>query len=261
MKKLLFVVFSILFLNGEFISSVFLEDLKTIKTVSISYEDSYQNQKRKTIQINKDFTDEVIVFSELKQNTFFKDIKLDIPSSIRSLEISYINSRNKKINKFIGISLNERDIKENNLYLYEDKKYTYSGDEAHSKPKNTTKMHKQKKIDMKIDHRLKVKTKDGGSYVDIAIQGCDNANNVCDHHLIEKMRNRIILRFNLCKKNSKKMNVSSNVKRIQIACSKRKPPYQDYPTWIVVETKKNISKYQKIETYSPRKLKYRIDFE
>ena len=197
MKKLLFAVFSILFLNGEFISSVFLEDLKTIKTVSIRYEDSYQNKRRKTIQINKNFTDEVIVFSELKQNTFFKDIKLDIPSSIISLEIGYINSSNKKMNKFIGISLNEREIKENNLYLYQDTKYTYNGNKAYIEPKKPIIVSRLKKTKMRKGGRLKIETKDNSSHIYIKIQGCNNRNNVCDTPLIEKQDKKIILRFKL----------------------------------------------------------------
>ena len=59
----------------------------------------------------------------------------------------------------------------------------------------------------------------------------------------------------------RKMNVSSNIKRVQIACGERENPlYREHRTWAVIETNKNIKNYIKIDN-NPNTLEYRVNFE
>lgn len=266
MKKLLLVIFFIFFVKADFETSVFLKDIKKINTINIVYKDTYGNKQNKSIDLYELFDDDLLIFSETKQNTFFKDIKLNISDEINSLEIEYLNKNNEKMNKFVGISLKERAIKSNNVYLYKNKDYTYAN-ETMTEKKYIDKVHKtKKKVHIKnkkleklensmTNNLLLVDIKDEQSYANIMIRNCENRHEVCDDPKISSYGHKFILKFKFCKQNPKKIDISNNIKKIRVVCDKR-----EYPTHLVIDTKNKISKYKKLMPNNPKELKYRIEF-
>jgi len=266
MKKLILFISFFLFIEADFVNSVFLPNVKKIKTIYVSYEDAHGNNKREIFKINRLTNDDIIVFSEIEQLKFIKNINLKIPSYIKSLEIEYINTNNKNMSKFVGISLNERAIKQNNLFLYEDKHYNYNFSLTNTKSikkliKNTKNIRSKRIQYINVNIPLIKKIEDKGKYVDIAIGNCISRDGLCSDNQIISSPYKLIFRFSFKVKGKQQKRVSKNIKRIQVAYDKDRL----YATWLVIEFKKKIKKREnrsKNNNFeSNKELKYRIHFE
>jgi hypothetical protein len=241
------------FLNGEFIKKVLLKDLQIIQTINISYKNTYGHKQTKSITINSIILNDSIIFSELKQDTFIDGIFLKKAKSINSISIEYLNKDNNHINKMVNIK--DSNIINSNLYIYEDNDYIYKNIRKNHKPKKvittknilvvTTKNIPKKKIYKKVfssKNSLSVEYFDNKSYVDLIINKCNKINNFCNDAKFSKLKTRAIFYLPFKVRNTKKINLSKNIKRIQVAYdSTRKSP-----CWLVVGGFNKMSKIKRM---------------
>jgi hypothetical protein len=259
MIKLFFIFLSFLSLNAEFKTGIFLENLQSLQKIYISYQNAHGNKKRISVNMhNKAVADELIIFDENKRQASLMEVGLQIPDKIISIEIEYIDKNDKHMSKFMGIALDAREIKGDNLYIYQDTKDISNINNKKSnfanlfkkttqnvKLKNPNFMKKVKKRNMKLSNILKVTTFEKEKYIDILIKNCGNKSaNICDEvrYKIVGENKKAVFLFNIKRKSIKKLEISPNIKRIETAYdTKRKPP-----THLVIELEKSISKIEKI---------------
>lgn len=270
MRKFAFIVLFLSFVNAEFSTSMFLKNIKTIKKMHISYEDAHENKKRLTVNMNNEkVSDELIIFSEEKRQTSLREIALAIPDKIISIEIEYVDKGNKLKSKFMGIALDDRVMKGDNLYLYQDK--DFSGKEVvkevnfsslfknASNSKKAIKEPMIKKYMTKKSTRYKttkplnalnVKHSENEDYIDIEITNCGNKTfDICDEVRLPSIignGKKVIFYFNIEKDYKKLQNVSENIKRIEVGYNIKRDP----PTHLVIEVYKKIVKVEKMYSES-----------
>ncbi len=187
MRNLFFIALSLVFVNAGFDTSVFLENIKSIKTIYISYEDAHGNKQRMPINMgNKMISDELIIISEEKRQTSLREVKLSIPDKINSIEVDYIDKNNKDMNIFMGIALDDRSIIGDNLYIYKDKDFNHKkkkndfgslfqkaskSQETYKKPMRRA---SAKRKTTKSSASLDIKHFENENYIEIEISNCGN---------------------------------------------------------------------------------------
>ena len=265
MKKLTFIVLFLSFVNAEFSTSMFLKNIQNIQNIHISYANAHGNEKRITVNMNNEkVSDELMIFSEEKRQTSLREIALAIPDKITSIEIEYVDKSNKLKSKFMGIALDDREMKGDNLYLYQDKdfKQEESVKEVNfsslfknaSKSQKTTKKHIAKKSmgskTTKTLNPLKIKHSENEDYIDIEITNCGNKTfDICDEVKLPSIignSKKVIFYFNIEKDYKKLQNVSENIKRIEVGYNIKRDP----PTHLVIEVYKKIVKVEKMYSKS-----------
>ena len=216
MKKFTFIVLFLSFVNAEFSTSMFLKNIQNIQNIHISYANAHGNEKRITVNMNNEkVSDELMIFSEEKRQTSLREIALAIPDKITSIEIEYVDKGNKLKSKFMGIALDDREMKGDNLYLYQDKdfKQEESVKEVNfsslfknaSKSQKTTKKHIAKKSTgdktTKKLNPLKIKHSENEDYIDIEITNCGNKTfDICDEVKLPSIignSKKVIFYFNI----------------------------------------------------------------
>ena len=268
-------------LNGEFVESVLLENLQKIKKINISYKDTDGNRRVKSIKISRVILNDSIIFSELHQNIFIDGIFLKNPKKIDSIFIEYIDKDNNNISKTVNIKNNS--IKNNNLYIYENNDYLHRNIRKNNNllankkfiKKDVIKRKEKKRITHKkifnSKNSLDVSYFDNGDYVDILLKNCNEGNDFCNNGKFMKLSKRVIFYLPFKLRNTKKINLSKNIKRVQVAYDSTRQS----PTWLVVGSFKVVSKikkmYHKDNKYTFSKpsfknlkkvhLAYRIHFE
>ncbi len=259
MRNLFFIALSLVFVNGGFDTSVFLENIKSIKTIYISYEDAHGNKQRMPINMNnKMISDELIIISEEKRQTSLREVKLSIPDKINSIEVDYIDKNNKDMNIFMGIALDDRSIIGDNLYIYKDKDFNHKkkkndfgslfqkaskSQETYKKPMRRA---SAKRKTTKSSASLDIKHFENENYIEIEISNCGNKTfDICDEvkePSITGNSKKVIFYFNIEKKHTRIMNPSDNIKRIEVGYNIKRDP----PTHLVIEVYKSIDRAEKI---------------
>lgn len=255
MKKLTFFILCLallpVLLNAEFRTRMLLEKIKKIKKIYISYEDAHENKKRIPINMNnKIISDELIVFNEQKRQTALMEVALHIPSKITSIEVEYIDKNNKNINKFMGIAINDRDIAGNNIYIYQDKDFSYKETREPNFEKLFNINKKTPTRTKKVSNHsniLEIESFEQDNYIDILIKNCIHKDfNLC-RELKPKIihQKKVVLYFKMKRKNTRKTNISKNIKRIQVAYDKNRKD-STHPTHLVIELNKKIHKIERV---------------
>lgn len=134
MRNILFIFSFILYLNGYFAQSIFLNKLHKIDTIDVVYQDAHGNRIEEKAKIGLPIFKEIfLVFSEEKQNNSPRHIRLRNPRYIRSLHVKYTDKKNNPFEKIINF-YNQKIS--NDLYVYEDRNYIYDFNNLFNKNKS-----------------------------------------------------------------------------------------------------------------------------
>ena len=294
MKIILVIMCFIVSVNAEFITSMFLEKVETLKYMNIYYENKNGEEKIKKIPFSKGFKDDVMIISETKKNNFFRNINLDNPEKINSLEVRYIDKNKKNINLSLKVAFYDRDIKSNNLYIYQNEDYdeakaenkSYQHDTqpelkiplkvADSKkrstyrkqPKILNKTRKQTLVPIRESFKLKFENVEGffTKQYDIIIEGCENKRGICDKpyrftYYQKGKYWKIVFYFAIIKNDNtfKEFEFdTTKFKKIQNAKHGTEAKYEG--THLVFTSKYKITNIENTSDM-PNKLKYRISYE
>ncbi len=226
LKYFTLILFSI-FVNGEFVKTVPLKNAKIINSIIAGGQ---------SIKINKTILEDEIIFSETRQDMLLGSFILKRPSDIGSFRIRYTDGYGNSRNKLVNFS--KGGISNNQLYFYEKKDYFYKYDDG-----------KAKKENLIFEANLPISYVDKGAFLDISFKKCGG----CDEVRFDYWDKRVIFYFKFKARNDKEINLSPNIKRIQIANKKGK-----YPTWLIVEAKEKIRKIEKLNDSGEKEITYRI---
>jgi hypothetical protein len=252
--------------NNYFTKNIFLYNLKQLETISIYYKNEINKLKMKSIKpIQYIFEDDFLVISENKQynSLNYKGFKLDNPSSIYFLNIEYIDKNDKHQYKHICIDVENRNIENNNLFLYENRYYFHDMIVKHKKQHKV----KPKLIFKEIpsNHALKILYSEDDKYFYIKILGCKN-NQVCkEPKYIQQPNDKIIVfRFSLMGNHTQKIEnfYSQYIKRIEIGFQGEIKKDNNH---LVIESKnKKITNITKVDfnqgKSKNKELIYKIEF-
>ena len=247
-KYLTLILFSI-FVNGNFTKSVLLEDIKFIKFINISFSDDKRSNQKQFISINSAFLENEIIFSDIRQDMLLGSFILKNPLGVRSLRISYLDSYGESREKIVYVDKGSLSSKQ--LYFYEKGDYFYK----HNKVKKN--LNFKIKDNIIFEDNLPISYDDKDAFIDISFNKCNDGNEDCNDMKFSYWDKRVIFYFRFKTKHDKKMNLSQNIKRIQII-NKAK---NQYPTWVVVEATKKIVDIRKLDSSSAKNVQYRIYIE
>lgn len=243
MFKYLILILLSISINGEFAKSILLEDVKSIKIIDVSYMDDKGSIQKQSVKIDSVFLEDNIIFSEVKQDMSLGSFILKYSDGVSSLRIEYLDYYGKNRSKLV--SIDKGSILNNQLYFYEKGDYFY-----HNKPNVAVLAKKENLI---FEDNLPIVYDDKSTFIDISFKRCNESVD-CDYVKFNHWDKRVIFYFKFKTINDKRMNLSANIKRIQIANKTN----NEYPTWLIVEAVDKIKKIKRIHKNNGGKIVYRI---